>query len=195
VRSGYRTTVLEMGDVPGGLCTSWRRKGYLFDGSVAGHAGTAPEAPVYRLWQDIGETNHCPLYDPDDVGTVVGPDGRAVTVFTDIDRLESHFLDAFPLDAGAVREFARALLACVHLDIPFRTEEGWAGLRARAGDAAGWLHSLPAALKCGRLTLRQFRRRLKDPFCYQVFNSLVHFGGPDVPLLTVLLSIAYADHT
>ena len=41
-RNGYRTTILEMGQVPGGLCTSWRRKGYLFDGSVAGLAGTSP---------------------------------------------------------------------------------------------------------------------------------------------------------
>ena len=52
-RSGYRTTILEM-HVPGGLCTSWRRKGYLFDGSVAGLAGTSPEMPIYRLWQDLG---------------------------------------------------------------------------------------------------------------------------------------------
>ena len=35
-RSGYRTTILEMGQTPGGLCTSWRRNGCLFDGSVAG---------------------------------------------------------------------------------------------------------------------------------------------------------------
>jgi len=37
-RSGYRTTILEMHSLPGGLCTSWHRKGYLFDGSVAGLA-------------------------------------------------------------------------------------------------------------------------------------------------------------
>ena len=48
-RSGYRTTILEMHDLPGGLCTSWRRKGYFFDGSVAGLAGTSPEMPIYRL--------------------------------------------------------------------------------------------------------------------------------------------------
>ena len=47
-RSGYRTTIFEMHDLPGGLCTSWRRKGYLFDGSVAGLAGTSPEMPIYQ---------------------------------------------------------------------------------------------------------------------------------------------------
>ena len=192
-RAGYRTTILEMGEVPGGLCTSWRRKGYLFDGSVAGLAGTAPEAPVCRLWQDIGVIDHCPLHDPDDFGCVVGPDGRTVTVYTDIDRLEAHLLDAFPLDASTIQEFAQALRACRQLDIPFRSGEGLAGLAASARTSAHSLRSLPAVLKYGRVTLREFTRRLRDPFCYQVFNSLVHFGGPDVPLLTVLLPIAYAD--
>ncbi|MGE5230016.1 MAG: phytoene desaturase family protein, partial [Deltaproteobacteria bacterium] len=183
---------LEMGQVPGGLCTSWRRKGYLFDGSVAGLAGTSPEAPIYRLWRDIGVIDHCPLYDPDDFGAVVAPDGRTVTVYTDIDRLEAHLLDNFPSDAAAIREFAGALRACLRLDIPFRGEDGWAGVVAGARTAVSSARSLPTMLKYGRLTLREFNRRLQDPFCRQVFDNLVHFGGPDVPLLTVLIPIAYA---
>jgi phytoene dehydrogenase-like protein len=191
-RSGYRTTILEMGQAPGGLCTSWRREGYLFDGSVAGLAGTSPEAPIHRLWRDIGVVDYCPLYDPADFGTVVAPDGRAVTVFTDIDRLEEHLLENFPRDAAAIREFTRALRGCARLDIPFRADGGLTGLAAGARTGASSLRSLPALLKYGRLTLRRFNSRLQDPFCRQVFDNLVHFGGQDVPLLTVLLPIAYA---
>ena len=191
-RSGYRTTILEMGQVPGGLCTSWRRQGYLFDGSVAGLAGTSPEAPIHRLWRDIGVVDYCPLYDPVDFGTVVAPDGRAVTVYTDIDRLEAHLLESFPVDAATIAEFTRALRSCARLDIPFRAEDGLAGVVAGARAGAASLRSLPALLKYGRLTLRQFNARLQDPFCRQVFDNLVHFGGPDVPVLTVLLPIAYA---
>ncbi|HEX5641885.1 MAG TPA: FAD-dependent oxidoreductase, partial [Thermoleophilia bacterium] len=191
-RSGYRTTILEMGQTPGGLCTSWRRKGYLFDGSVAGLAGTSPEAPIHRLWRDIGVADYCPLYDPVDFGTVVAPDGRAVTVSTDIDRLEAHLRENFPRDAAAIGEFARALRACLHLDIPFRAETGLAGIVAGAHTGVASLRSLPALVKYGRLTLRRFNARLRDPFCRQVFDNLVHFGGQDVPMLTVLLPIAYA---
>ncbi len=43
------------------------------------------------------------------------------------------------------------------------------------------------------MTLREFTRRLRDPFAALTFANLVHFGGPDVPLLTVLLPLAYAD--
>ena len=155
-RSGYRTTILEMGQLPGGLCTSWRRQGYLFDGSVAGLAGTSPEVPIHRLWRDIGVVDYCPLYDPVDFGTVVAPDGRAVTVYTDIDRLEAHLLESFPVDAATIAEFTRALRSCARLDIPFRAEPGLAGVMAGARAGAASLRSLPALLKYGRLTLRQF---------------------------------------
>ena len=32
--NGYRSQIYEMHKIPGGLCTSWRRRGYLFDGSL-----------------------------------------------------------------------------------------------------------------------------------------------------------------
>ena len=192
-RSGYRTTILEMHDLPGGLCTSWRRKGYLFDGSVAGLAGTSPEMPIYRLWQDLGVIGSCPLYDTEDFGSVLSPDGRLVTVYTDVDRLEAEFLAAFPSDTAAVREFCSAVRACRRIDIPFRTGDGTVRASATLRSTPASLRALPALLKYGRVTLREFTRKLTDPFCFMVFNNLVHFGGPDVPLLTVLLPLAYAD--
>ncbi|MHB8868558.1 MAG: phytoene desaturase family protein [Thermoleophilia bacterium] len=191
-RSGYRTTILEMAATPGGLCTSWRRKGYLFDGSVAGLAGTAPGSPIYRLWQDTGVIDYCPLHDADNFGSIHTTDGRLVTVYTNIDRLEAHLLKNFPRDAGAIREFAAALRACLTLDIPFITTEGWAGVMESIRAAGSSVRSLPVLVKYGRLTLRRFIGRLADPVCAEVFGNLVHFGGPDVPLLTVLLPIAYS---
>jgi phytoene dehydrogenase-like protein len=115
-RSGYRVTILEMHTLPGGLCTSWTRKGYRFDGSIAGLAGTSPDMAIHRLWRDLGVVDGCALYDPEDFGIIVGPDGRSVTVFTDAERLEAEFLAAFPADATAVREFCAAVRACGRLD-------------------------------------------------------------------------------
>ena len=147
-------------------------------------AGTSPEAPIHRLWRDIGVADYCPLYNPVDFGSVVAPDERVITAYTDIDRLEAHLRENFPGDAAAIGEFARALRACLHLDIPFRTGAGLAGVVAGVRTGVASLRSLPGLLRYGRLTLREFNARLKDPFCRQVFDNLVHFGGPDVPLLT-----------
>ena len=36
--NGYQTQVFEMHDKPGGLCTSWKRKGYNIEGGFHGLA-------------------------------------------------------------------------------------------------------------------------------------------------------------
>jgi phytoene dehydrogenase-like protein len=34
--NGYKTDIYEMHNLPGGLCTSWKRKGYTFDACIHG---------------------------------------------------------------------------------------------------------------------------------------------------------------
>jgi len=190
--NGYQITIFEMADTPGGLCTSWRRKGYLFDGSVAGLAGSAPGSPLYQLWEEVGVAKYCPLYYGENFGHIRLLDGRTITVYANIDRLEAHFLENFPSEAKVIREFTSALRSVLDLDIPFSDAEGWEAVRNGLRTAFSSISHLPALLKYGRLTISQFNQKIKDPALATVFNNLVHFGGSDVPLLTVLLPLAYA---
>ena len=32
--NGYKTRIFELHNIPGGLCTSWKRKGYTLDGCI-----------------------------------------------------------------------------------------------------------------------------------------------------------------
>ena len=51
--NGYRSQIYEMHKIPGGLCTSWRRRGYLFDGSLRYLTGTSPHSKVHQLWEEL----------------------------------------------------------------------------------------------------------------------------------------------
>ena len=46
--NGYRAAILEMHTTPGGLCTSWKRHGYTFDGSIHNLGEPARTAPFIR---------------------------------------------------------------------------------------------------------------------------------------------------
>lgn len=190
--NGYSTTILEMEDTPGGLCTSWHRKGYLFDGSVAGLAGSAPGSPLYQLWEEIGVAKYCALHYGENFGHIRLLDGRIITVYANIDRLEAHLLACFPSEAAVIREFTGALRAVLDLDIPFSDAQGWQAVQEGFRTFAASIAHLPVLLKYGTLTIRQFNQKIKDPALVTVFNNLVHFGGLDVPILTVLLPLAYA---
>jgi len=190
--NGYRTTIYEMADQPGGLCTSWRRKGYLFDASVAGLAGSAPGSPLYRMWQELGVADGCPLRYGASFGRIYAPDGRCVTVHAEVDRLEAHLVELFPAEARVLRTFTGGIRSVLNLDPPLEGSRGLAALREKVRTACSLASHIPVLLRFGTTTIRDFSKKLRDPFLVEAFHNLVHFGGPDVPLLTVMLPLAYA---
>lgn len=53
-RSGFEVTILEQHTIPGGMCTSWSRKGYLFEGAIHWMTGSSPKTELNELWRDTG---------------------------------------------------------------------------------------------------------------------------------------------
>jgi phytoene dehydrogenase-like protein len=47
--NGYQTQIFEMHYLPGGLCTSWERKGYTFDGCISYLYGAGRNKPFNYL--------------------------------------------------------------------------------------------------------------------------------------------------
>jgi phytoene dehydrogenase-like protein len=152
-----------MHSLPGGLCTSWRRKGYMLDGSVAGLAGSSPGSPLYQLWQEIGVTRYCPLNYGENFGHIHLLDGRTITIYTNINRLEAHLLDNFPGKPAPIRQFYRALSSVLDLDIPFSDAHGWAAVKNGMQTALSSLAHLPVLLKYSSLTIYKFTEQIDDP--------------------------------
>lgn len=48
--NGYNTEIYEMHNLPGGLCTSWKRKGYTFDACIHWLVGSSPESSFNYIW-------------------------------------------------------------------------------------------------------------------------------------------------
>lgn len=51
---GYKAAIFEAHNQPGGVCTSWRRKGYTFDGCIHHLAGCNDGSAIGRIWEDLG---------------------------------------------------------------------------------------------------------------------------------------------
>ena len=53
-RSGIQTLVLEKAAGPGGVSTSWKRKGYTFEGGIHWLIGAKKEIPLHQIWLETG---------------------------------------------------------------------------------------------------------------------------------------------
>jgi phytoene dehydrogenase-like protein len=107
--NGYRTTIFELHDLPGGLCTAWERKGFTFDGCIHYLYGSGPGQPFHQVWQELGVAESQPFIDHDEFLRVVDGDRRTFIVYCDPQRLAAHMRQIAPADAALIDALAQGI--------------------------------------------------------------------------------------
>ncbi|AHF06372.1 phytoene desaturase family protein [Desulfitobacterium metallireducens] len=161
--NGYDTEIYEMHDIPGGLCTSWSRKGYTIDGSIYYLLGSNASNPIYDYWTEVGAFQDKELIQHDEFYRVEGEDGRTCILYSDLHRLEEHLLSLSPLDKDLIQEMIR--VALLFTTIPNPTEKPY--------DLYSWLDWLKMFYKLhpyfkdfqkyAQITLGDFADQFRDP--------------------------------
>jgi phytoene dehydrogenase-like protein len=108
--NGYRTTqVFEMHTKAGGVCTSWKRKGYTIEtaGWLTGAGPTNND--FHDFWRELGALQGQTFVDYEEYARIEGRDGQVLTLYTDIDRLEQHLHELAPEDKKAIDAFIKTL--------------------------------------------------------------------------------------
>lgn len=180
--NGYRTRIFEQHDKPGGLCTSWKRKGYTFDGCIHHLAGSGPRSKLHRLWEELGAVQGRDMVFHDEFVRVEGPDGRTFIVYTDIDRLEQHMKELAPVDATVIEEYTRAARLFTRFDLlALPASKTW--------EMVKMLPFAPALIRWGKITMEDFAARFSDPFLRRVF-PLIQYDFPGIPMALHLNFVA-----
>jgi len=180
-RLGFRSQILEAHALPGGLCTAWTRNGFTFDGCIHHLAGCRPGTHLHQIWEELGAMPREVLF-PEDLTQVESPDGKAVTIFTDLDRLSEDLLRRFPNDRRPIERYLRAVRRMRHRDLLEATAAG-------PSELVRFLPALPTILQSARQTMRQAAEAFRDPFLRRAFPSL-QYDWPDTPLLLHLNILA-----
>ena len=116
-KSGFDVTILEKHIIPGGLSTSWSRKGYLFEGGMHWLTGSSEKLTLNKIWKELGalkENN--PVFYKDPISTLVDKNEQ-INLFRDIDKLREEFLRIAPEDKKAINQLYKdtKLFLPVHL--------------------------------------------------------------------------------
>lgn len=114
--NGYRVIIFELHDLPGGLCTAWERKGYVFDGCIHYLFGSGEGQPFHAMWQELGAKQDRPMIDHDEYQRIT--DGEhTLIVYTDPDKLQAHMTEISPADAGLIRQFCDGVRQFTRFDM------------------------------------------------------------------------------
>ena len=105
--NGYKTTIFEMHDTAGGVCTAWKRKGYTIDGAMNWLMGTKPGTSYYKFWEELGVTENWKIHNHDRYMIREDSDGKAFTFYCDANEFERYLVELAPEDSEAIRELTQ----------------------------------------------------------------------------------------
>ena len=191
--NGFNSQIFEMHVLPGGCCTAWSRKGYIFDYCIEWLIGSGPCNDANLIWRELGALDGKTVTNFELFNRVVDESGRSVTFYHDPDRLERHLAEVSPGDVALTKAFCKDLRRFVKLDLyPFL--KPWALMT--------WserIEMIIVLLPYFRLFWRNAATQMKD-FCAKIKHPLLRRAFPNIllqdhecfPLLPYLYNLACA---
>ncbi len=179
--NGFETDIYEMHTKPGGLCTSWQRKGYTIDYAIHDLSGPNKNSALHFLWEELGALVDTPMHYSQEFWRVETPDGVQVPMYRDIEKLGDELKKIAPEDAALIDTYLKDVRK-------FGKVEFMGVLSGKISSFLGMLHVMGAMRKWGGVTMREFAERFSNPNLQSAF-AYFQYGWPDIP---VMIHMAFA---
>jgi len=176
-RSGFDVTLCEQHSISGGMCTSWKRKGYLFEGAVHWLTGSSPKTEIHQLWKDTGALGDNVNVINNDVFYSVEHDGKVVNIYRDLDKTIKHLMVISPNDARQLRRLASDVKAFSYMEMPVYDVKGVKAQNPKRMNLSSIIKMFPAFPKMGRLTKLssgEYADQFKHPALRRLFRVLTN---------------------
>jgi len=177
--NGYDARIFEMHTLPGGLCTSWKREGYTFDGCIHTLHGTSPESPSYKIWQELGALKDKKIYYTE-MSVKVFLKDRIVHFYNDPNKLAKYLIEIAPEDSRIIDELANSMrIFYPLLDVPLTKPKELFTVFDTMKDIKSFAPLIRLFQKYGKMTVDEFTGRFKNPVLQQAIRSTVDSASMD----------------
>jgi phytoene dehydrogenase-like protein len=188
--NGYSTQIFEMDTRPGGVCTSWKRKGYTIDGCMHWLVGSGPASSFYRIWEELGIMKAHTFIDHEEYWSIECSNGKSLSLYADLERLENHMKELAPEDSDLIKDFIKGIKKLIGFDMPVDKAPELTTIFDKAKMVYGIIPYLGFMRKWGKMTVGQFANRFRSSFMREVFLAPVG-DLVDFPILAVMMPLAW----
>jgi phytoene dehydrogenase-like protein len=186
--SGFDTEIFEMHTLPGGLCTSWKKKDYTIDGCIHWLVGSGPGDPFYSLWNELIDMKSLTFYNSDEYIRVEDDNCKSIRVYADIDKLEAEFLLKAPEDRSLILELTAAARRISRIKLPVDkpqelfTSVDMLKFLVNVGPHFGLLR------KWSKISIAEYASRFHNPLLASTINAMF---VPEMSALFMLMTIGW----
>ena len=150
-RSGFDVTLCEQHSIAGGMCTSWKRKGYLFEGAVHWMTGSSPKTEMYQIWKETGALgDNVKVFLPE-IFAAVEQNNQIIYLYRDIEKTAEHLSSVSPDDRKKLRRMVSEVKAFSNMQMPIFDIKGVKTKNPKRFTFNTLLKMLPAFSVIGRL--------------------------------------------
>jgi Phytoene dehydrogenase and related proteins len=189
-QSGFDVTIYESHTIPGGASTSWRRKGYLFEGGIHWMIGTSPKPPLNRVWRELGAlSDDVAIYYKDPFLTV-DYEGQIGCLYRDVEKLRQHFIKLSPEDKNEIDKLCRDIKRFMRVKMPVNDIKGVKVKEKASIQLSSVMKMLPAFSKMSfyaKQSVGEFARRFKSPIIKALIENVT---GPEYSAIALIFNLA-----
>ncbi len=189
--NGYQSTIYEMHTIPGGLCTSWRRGDYTFDGCLDWLTGSSPDGMFYPIWNEVGVLEKRSFINHDSYCDYLSEDGKTIRLYFHPDKLKQELLRLAPEDKEGIDELCGLIRTFIGFK-PYvqKPQELFSALdyMKMMPDMMVHLKQYRAFLKYGKISMREFGAKMRSPL---LKSMLEHIWGESFPVSLFAATMAW----
>lgn len=190
--NNYNTNIFEMHNIPGGLCTTWERKGYKIDGCIHWLAGSGPKNNFNNIWHELGILKELEFVNQDEFIRIKDNGNEELIIYTDVDKLETHLLESAPEDKERIKEFTNAIRIFSGFNLPIDKAPELFNLFDKVKIFGKILPFIKILGKYKKKTLNDFASEFKNPSLRNKFHLI--FDISEFPLLATIMTLSYLNN-
>jgi len=170
-RNGYDTEIYELHNLPGGLCTAWKKKDYTFDGCIHWLVGSSPSNPLYNSWNEVLDMKSLKFVEMDFFSRIDDEHGHSLTLYSNADQLGTELKRHSPKHPDLIDEIVNGIkIFAVNDDKDSKTNEKKGAFYNK------WVST----------TAEQFAKKLESPFLEFALKAFL--GNASIIALPFILS-------
>jgi phytoene dehydrogenase-like protein len=197
-QAGFNTKIFEKHHLPGGLCTSWQRGEYTFDGCAHWILGSDSGSAFYKIWSELLDMKRIPFYNHEERLVVELKHNKnkygenVFHLYTDLNRLQAYMLELAPEDEQAIKDFIHPMRVMQQFDLPPIIDDLplWQSIKRGIG-MSRYLYFFYWFLRLQSQTNMTYARKFKNAFLRESFELL--YDGEEVGLIIMMMPLSVFD--
>lgn len=195
-KKGIDTHIYEQHSMAGGLCTSWQRGAYTFNGCLHWVLGAKSGTSFYTMWKELFDIDQLDFFMPRErvVFDMPIPDKNGCKQFhfyTNIDEFEHYLLDIAPEDETEIRLWCsnvRLVMSMLNYLPPIWPRKWW-HKALMSLKLIKLLKILPFMHSWGKMSNRDYAKRFKNSFLQ---TAIMRLYDAEMRMTVVVFAQAYA---